>query len=289
MLKARLRLALRAERAFGMNVVPLEIRTVSQAASKPIAQSADVSPAKIAQVKMTPAIVRKTEVILRAPVPGKAGASVVPAVLPIAGPFTSPVLCTEEKRLKLTAMDRDEVSICPKCRLCETRTRTVFGEGDVDSKIFFIGEGPGENEDLTGRPFVGRAGELLGRMIVGMGLTREQVFIANIVKCRPPNNREPAPEEVAACTPYLERQLELIRPRVIVTLGKPAAHHMLQVKTAMGQLRGTWHEWRGIKLMPTFHPAYILRCYTDAVRGQVWSDLQQVMEEIGLPKGKRNA
>jgi len=219
--------------------------------------------------------------------PGKPDASLVPAVLPTAGPFTSPVSATEDKRLRLSVMDRDEVSVCPKCRLCETRTQTVFGEGDVDARIFFIGEGPGENEDLQGRPFCGRSGDLLTRMIVGMGLKREHVFIANIVKCRPPLNREPAADEVAACTPYLERQLEIIRPRVIVTLGKPAAHHMLQVKTPISKMRGMWHEWRGIRLMPTFHPAYILRNYTDAVRGQVWADLQQVMEEVGLPKSKR--
>ncbi len=118
-----------------------------------------------------------------------------------------PLLTREEKRLTLLAMNENEVSGCTKCRLCETRTHTVFGEGDVDAKIFFIGEGPGETEDQTGRPFVGRAGELLNKMIAGMGLKREQVFIANIVKCRPPNNRVPAPDEVATCTPYLTRQL----------------------------------------------------------------------------------
>lgn len=233
-------------------------------------------------------LMRKTEQKTAiAPSAGKPGASIVPAVLPMAGPFTSPVLSNEEKRLKLTVMDRDEVSVCQKCRLATTRTNTVFGEGDIDAKIFFIGEGPGENEDLQGRPFCGRSGDLLTKMIGGMGLQREQVFIANIVKCRPPQNREPAPEEVAACTPYLERQLEIVRPRVIVTLGRPAAHHMLQVKTPISKMRGMWHEWRGIKLMPTFHPAYILRNYTDAVRRQVWEDLQQVMAEVGLPGLKK--
>jgi DNA polymerase len=278
MLKARLRLALRAERALGMQVVPLEIDIESAPASSPIVQERSAKPAL--------GIQREANVKTVAPVPGKPGAIIVPAVLPMAGAFTSPVLSTEEKRLKLTAMDREEVSICVKCRLCETRTKTVFGEGDVDAKIFFIGEGPGENEDLQGRPFVGRAGELLDRMIAGMGLKREQVFIANIVKCRPPQNREPATDETLACTPYLERQLEIIRPRVIVTLGKPAAHHMLQVKTPISKMRGLWQEWRGIRLMPTFHPAYILRNYTEQTRRQVWSDLQQVMDEVGLPRKK---
>ena len=199
-----------------------------------------------------------------------------------AEPFSSPVLATEDKRIQLRALDENEVRGCPKCRLCESRTQTVFGEGDVDAKVFFIGEGPGENEDLTGRPFVGKAGQLLDKMIVAMGLSREQVFIANIVKCRPPNNRVPAPDEVSACTPYLVRQLELVRPRVIVTLGLPSTKYMLQVNSTMGKLRGQWHEWRGIKLMPTFHPAYILRSYTEQTRAAVWSDLKLVMTELGL-------
>jgi DNA polymerase len=167
--------------------------------------------------------------------------------------------------------------------LHETRKNTVFGEGDPEAKIFFIGEGPGENEDLQGRPFVGRAGELLNKWIAAMGLKREQVYIANIVKCRPPGNREPSPDEVATCTPYLERQLEIIRPAVIITLGRPAAQHMLATKISMGRLRGQWHEWRGMKLMPTYHPAYVLRSYTYETRSAVWNDLQLVMKELGLP------
>ena len=179
---------------------------------------------------------------------------------------------------------------CTRCRLCETRTNTVFGEGDPDAQIFFIGEGPGENEDLKGRPFVGRAGELLDKMIAGMGLRREQVFIANIVKCRPPNNRVPMPDEVATCTPYLERQLEIIRPKVIVTLGLPSLKYMMNdPKLTMGRSRGHWREWRGIKLMPTFHPAYVLRQYTDETRAAVWSDLKQVLAELKLPIPKRGS
>ena len=199
-----------------------------------------------------------------------------------------PALPTEQKQSELAAMNAQEVSVCKKCRLCETRTQTVFGEGDPNAKIFFIGEGPGENEDLTGRPFVGRAGQLLDKMIVAMGLTREQVYIANIVKCRPPQNRTPAPDEVATCTPYLERQLNIVRPRVIVTLGRPATAYMLNdPKLTMGRARGHWHQWRGIKLMPTFHPSYVLRSYTPETRRAVWSDLQQVIAEIGLPVGRR--
>jgi DNA polymerase len=191
-------------------------------------------------------------------------------------------MASNEKQRALAELDAIQVKVCRLCRLCETRNNTVFGEGDADAKIFFIGEGPGETEDNTGRPFVGRAGELLDKMIAGMGLRREQVFIANIVKCRPPGNRVPAPDEVAACTPYLVRQLEIIRPRVIVTLGLPSAKYMLKVNQTMGHLRGVWHDWRGIKLMPTYHPAFLLRAYTPENRAAVWSDLKQVMAEVGL-------
>jgi DNA polymerase len=205
-------------------------------------------------------------------------------IAPAAEPFTSPMLPTGDKVCALKVLDDTEVKGCVRCRLSETRTQTVFGEGDPDAQIFFIGEGPGENEDLSGRPFVGRAGQLLDKMIAAMGLRREQVFIANIVKCRPPNNRAPAPDETSACTPYLVKQLEIVRPKIIVTLGHPAARFMLDTKLAMGRLRGNWHSWRGIKLMPTFHPSYVLRSYTPEVRAAVWSDLQQVMDALGLKR-----
>jgi len=198
-------------------------------------------------------------------------------------PLDLPELSDGEKRRQLTAMDEAEVRGCTKCDLCKTRTRTVFGEGDPGAKIFFIGEGPGETEDLTGRPFVGKAGQLLDKMIAAMGLGREQVFIANIVKCRPPGNRVPAPEEVTSCTPYLERQLAIVRPKVIVTLGLPATRYMLQSSATMGSMRGRFHSWRGIKVMPTYHPSYVLRVYTEQTRAAVWSDLQQVMALLSLP------
>src|SRR5258706_11010485 len=198
------------------------------------------------------------------------------------GPDALPPLSREEKIRLLAQLEEQQVRSCPKCRLAQTRTQTVFGEGDADAPIFFIGEGPGETEDKTGRPFVGRAGQLLDQMILAMGLKREQVYIANIVKCRPPENRAPAPDEVEACTPYLVQQIEIVRPRAIVTLGLPAAKYMLNSNSTMGRLRGQWHQWRGIKLMPTFHPAYLLRSYTVENRQAVWSDLQKVMDEIGL-------
>jgi DNA polymerase len=191
---------------------------------------------------------------------------------------------SEEKRNRLSELDLSQVKPCTKCALCRTRTNTVFGEGDVDAPIFFIGEGPGENEDLTGRPFVGRAGELLDKMIAGMGLRRDQVYIANIIKCRPPGNRPPMPDEISSCTPYLVQQLGIVTPRVIVTLGLPAAKYMLDdARLTMGRVRGQWQSWRGVRLMPTYHPAYILRQYTPEVRAAVWSDLKAVLVELGLP------
>jgi uracil-DNA glycosylase len=148
---------------------------------------------------------------------------------------------------------------CRKCFLCQGRTRTVPGEGNPEARLMFVGEGPGQTEDETGRPFVGRAGELLTRMIEAIDLQRDQVFIANVVKCRPPQNRKPLPDEIAACAPYLERQIGLIRPAVLVALGATAAEAMLGVKRSLTDLRGRVHSYRGIPLVVTYHPAALLR------------------------------
>lgn len=188
----------------------------------------------------------------------------------------------------LDAIDRDEVRGCTKCELCRGRIQTVFGDGDPDAKLMFVGEGPGETEDRLGKPFVGKAGDLLEKMIIAMGLTREQVYIANVVKCRPPNNRTPTPPEVDACSDYLRRQIMTIQPKVIVTLGGPATKLLLQTSQGITAVRGTWHTLTGgllgnlppIPVMPTFHPAYVLRQYTKETRGKVWSDLQKVMEVL---------
>jgi len=293
--KHRKSLSVRAERAFGLeSAVTISGQKPGLSASSPAAKTEAAS--ALAREAATPApalnTVAPARVVARQAVVNLSEQSPpVPAcALPLgfdAVPFAAPILPADEKRIVLQQLDATEVKACPKCRLCETRTNTVFGEGDVDAKIFFIGEGPGESEDLSGRPFVGRAGQLLTKMIEAMGLRREQVFIANIVKCRPPGNREPAPDEVAACTPYLLRQLEVVRPKVIVTLGKPSTQYMLRSKEAMGKMRGRWHEWRGIKLMPTYHPSYVLRSYTAEVRRTVWNDLQMVLSELGLPLPKR--
>ena len=190
----------------------------------------------------------------------------------------------------LRLLDEREVSICTKCPLHKTRTRTVFGQGHPAARLVFVGEAPGRDEDRQGVAFVGRAGQLLTRMIEAMGLTRDEVFICNILKCRPPNNRDPAPAEIDACWSYLDRQLRIIKPEVIVALGKPAAQTLLQTTESIGRLRGQWHEYviddgpedrLPIPLMPTYHPAYLLRNPAD--KKKAWSDLKQVLEQLGLP------
>ncbi|MFN8388871.1 MAG: uracil-DNA glycosylase [Bdellovibrionota bacterium] len=178
---------------------------------------------------------------------------------------------------------REQALGCIKCRLCEGRNKVVFGVGRTEQPgLVFVGEGPGADEDQTGEPFVGRAGALLTAAITkGMGLKREDVYICNVVKCRPPGNRAPLPDEVASCTPYLYRQLELLQPKVIVTLGQPAQLALSGVNMGITRLRGQWQNWRGIKLMPTFHPAYILR--NPSAKRLFWEDLLAVMEVLGIP------
>ena len=174
---------------------------------------------------------------------------------------------------------RDDIGDCRRCKLHLGRTHVVFGIGNPNAKLMFVGEGPGRDEDLKGEPFVGRAGQLLTDIITkGMGLTRDAVYIANVVKCRPPQNRNPEPDEVASCEPFLKKQIELIRPKIIVALGKFAVQALLQSKVPITQLRGNWHTYMGIKLMPTFHPAYLLRNPAD--KKLVWEDIKKVMKEM---------
>ncbi|MDO9017796.1 MAG: uracil-DNA glycosylase [Deltaproteobacteria bacterium] len=181
---------------------------------------------------------------------------------------------------------QDEVRGCRACKLAPTRTQTVFARGNPDARLCFIGEGPGADEDRTGLPFVGLAGQLLDRIIAAMRLTEEQVYIANIVKCRPPNNRVPDHEEMSACTPFLLRQLEVVKPEVIVALGKTATGFLLDSKGSMGSMRGRWHSWKGVPVMPTWHPSYVLRVRDDpksTARAEVWTDMKLVLERLGLP------
>lgn len=168
---------------------------------------------------------------------------------------------------------------CRRCALCEGRTHIVFGDGAPDASILFVGEGPGQTEDERGLPFVGRAGELLTQMIEkGLGVPRASVYICNIVKCRPPNNRTPLPNEVAACKPFLDGQIDAVAPRVIVALGKPATSLLLGRDISITRVRGTWQEYRGIPVMPTFHPAFVLRQYTPENRRHVWNDLRAALD-----------
>jgi uracil-DNA glycosylase family 4 len=174
---------------------------------------------------------------------------------------------------------RQQLGDCTRCRLCECRSQIVFGDGNPGASLMFIGEGPGQEEDRRGLPFVGRAGELLTRMIErGLEIPRSEVYICNIVKCRPPDNRTPLPDEVATCKPYLDGQIEAVRPRAIVALGRPATSLLLGRDVSITRVRGTWQEYRGIPLMPTFHPAYLLRQYTPENRRLVWEDLKKALE-----------
>lgn len=180
----------------------------------------------------------------------------------------------------------DEVARCERCSLCRDRTQAVFARGSGKSGICFVGEGPGGEEDAQGVPFVGKAGQLLDRMIAAMGLGREDVYVTNVVKCRPPNNRKPQPEEMKACLPYLRRQLDLIKPQVIVALGATAVEGLLGATEGITRLRGRWRLYQGkLAVMPTFHPAYLLR--NPAAKQEVWQDLQAVLRQMGLEPPKR--
>jgi len=187
----------------------------------------------------------------------------------------------------------DEVRKCRRCSLGSSRTNAVPGDGNPRARVVFVGEGPGADEDAQGLPFVGRAGQLLDRIISAMGLKRSDVFICNILKCRPPGNRDPQAEEIVSCLGFLQRQLELIHPEIIVALGAHAAKTLLNTNKPIGQLRGRFHDYytsdfsAPIKLMATYHPAYLLRNYTAASRGRVWEDMQKVLAELNLPIPER--
>jgi uracil-DNA glycosylase len=173
-----------------------------------------------------------------------------------------------------------EAHNCASCRLAGTRTNVVFGVGDPNADLMFIGEAPGRDEDEKGEPFVGRAGQLLTDIIKAMKLSREQVYIANVIKCRPPENRNPEADELDACRPFIRRQVELIRPRVIVTLGRFGLQSLTEKSYGISAVRGQWLEYNGIKLMPTYHPAYLLR--NPAAKKDVWADMKKVMAELGI-------
>jgi DNA polymerase len=207
-----------------------------------------------------------------APLPIAAGPSLFESMDKIAG----------DTLLKI----REDLGECTRCKLHSTRKNIVFGDGNPKAELVFVGEGPGADEDAQGLPFVGRAGKLLTQMIEAMGLQRKDVYICNVVKCRPPENRQPEEDEVSTCSPFLLRQIDAIAPKVIVCLGAVAAKTLLQTNRGISHFRGEWLEFRGRKLLATYHPAYLLR--NPPAKSEVWKDLQKVMAVLGLEvkKGK---
>ena len=201
---------------------------------------------------------------------------------PVAGPSLF------EEKIENDSLERIRDDIgpnCTRCKLHKARTNIVFGVGNPKAQLVFVGEGPGRDEDAQGEPFVGRAGKLLTQMIEAMGLRRQDVYICNVVKCRPPENRLPEKDEIATCSPYLIRQLGVIQPKVICCLGSCSAQTMLQTTEGISRFRGQWFDFRGSKLIATYHPAYLLR--NPAAKGEVWKDLQKVMAVLGLETPKR--
>jgi uracil-DNA glycosylase len=216
------------------------------------------------------------------PVPAAPAVRVAPLVVP-PGPtlFEATEKVKDDTLLKI----REDIGDCTRCKLHKGRNKIVFGDGSPKAQLVFVGEGPGADEDAQGLPFVGRAGKLLTQMIEAMGLERKDVYICNVVKCRPPENRTPEPDEVQTCSPFLLRQIDVLNPKVIVCLGAVAAKTLLETTRGISQFRGEWQEWRGRRLMATYHPAYLLR--NPNAKGEVWKDLQKVMVELGLALPKK--
>jgi uracil-DNA glycosylase len=218
-----------------------------------------------------------------------------PAPAPVAGPTPRAVIVPPiagaslfEERIENDSLERIRTDItptCTRCKLHKARTQIVFGVGNPKAQLVFVGEGPGRDEDAQGEPFVGRAGKLLTQMIEAMGLRRSDVYICNVVKCRPPENRLPEGDEIATCSPYLMRQLGVIQPKVICCLGACSAQTLLQTNQGISRFRGEWFDFRGSKLIATYHPAYLLR--NPAAKSEVWKDLQKVMGVLGLEVKRR--
>ena len=266
------------------------LRKLSEAGSKQRGSRAALQRLATARTKL-PAPVVKT-----AAAPAQAAPALAPkpvalrAATPIAiAPPTDVFPTSGDSRQARIEQLREAVAPCVKCpQLARTRTQTVFGVGNIDARIMFVGEAPGADEDLQGEPFVGKAGQLLTKIIKAMGMEREEVFIANVLKCRPDmppgstGNRRPTTLEMQTCLPYLRAQIEVIRPEVLVALGSVAMEGLLGSVEPMGRLRGRWHEFQGIPLMATYHPAYLLRNQSLGEKRKVWEDMLQVMERVGL-------
>jgi uracil-DNA glycosylase len=255
-------------------------------AATPLAQSTvaarpsfQVHPEEIPLPKTTPTTAVQKAALTPASLPRKIDILPMPS-----GPslFESVDKIADDSLLKI----RTDLGECTRCKLHKGRHTIVFGDGNPKAQLVFVGEGPGHDEDVQGLPFVGRAGKLLTQMIEAMGLQRKDVYICNVVKCRPPENRTPEEDEVSTCSPFLLRQIDVIAPKVIVCLGAVAAKTLLQTNRGISQFRGEWLEFRGRKLLATYHPAYLLR--NPNAKGEVWKDLQKVMAVLGLQvkKGK---
>jgi DNA polymerase len=219
--------------------------------------------------------------------PASPAASVSSRSAPAVSLAQEPSLFEASDRIEGDTLDliRETIGDCTRCKLHKGRTNIVFGVGSMKAQLVFVGEGPGRDEDIKGEPFVGRAGKLLTQMIEAMGLRREDVYICNVVKCRPPENRLPEKDEITTCSPFLFRQIDVIRPKVICCLGSCASQTLLQTTQGISRFRGEWFDFRGSKLIATYHPAYLLR--NPNAKGEVWKDLQKVMAVLGLqPKRK---
>ena len=206
-----------------------------------------------------------------------------PAVAEVAGRSRAPVhpAPRHDPATALAQLRNETIGDCQRCTLAPTRTQVVFGVGNPRAALVFVGEAPGADEDAQGIPFVGRAGQLLTKIIEAMGLRRDDIYIANIIKCRPPGNRNPQPDEIASCEPFLIAQIDIIRPKVICALGTFAAQTLLKTKEPISRLRGRWQAYQGIPLMPTYHPAYLLRNPNE--KETVWKDVQLILTQLGLP------
>jgi len=255
---------LRFERSMGMETVPVVARARA-------AQTPAILPPTVASSGAT---VSSTQA------PAQRPATFTPAVsvpLQVASiPHVQDAADVETRWKNLEA----RAKACTACALHEARTHVVFGSGNRQAKIVFVGEGPGEQEDMQGLPFVGPSGEFLTKIITAMKLTRDDVYLCNVVKCRPPGNRPPLPDEVAACNAFLVEQLELINPKVIVALGGPAAKTLCKTSQGIMSIRGRWHAYRGIPVMPTYHPAFVLLQYTEVNRRAVWDDMKAVLDKV---------
>ncbi len=278
----------------GVRFVPISSETLAalNQVPHPVAKTFSATPT-ITQPAPKPAPAPSPRVVAK-PVEAKPMAADLSLSLPGETPaVAAPVLSPEAKAAAFAEL-RQRSMACVKCEhLASSRKNVVFGVGSIDAQLMFVGEAPGADEDEQGEPFVGKAGQLLTKIIQATGLQRGDVYIANILKCRPDTpgqsagNRKPTPEEMNTCIPYLHEQIDLIRPKVLVALGATAVEGLLGKTVGITRLRGTWHTYRGIPLMPTYHPAYLLRNQAMSEKRRVWEDMLQVMEKLGMPTSEK--